>query len=51
MIFFDESQFMNDDHKVQYYTGLPSAKLLQHVFELVLPSLAHDINIIGDHLL
>jgi len=28
---------MSDDHKVQYYTGLPSAKLLQHVFELVIP--------------
>jgi len=28
---------MSDDHKVQYYTGLPSAKLLQHVCELVIP--------------
>ena len=37
MDFFDESYFTNDDHKVCYYTGLPSREMLLDVFELVIP--------------
>ena len=35
--FFNEEQFLNDDGKVLYYTGLPNGELLQNMFQLVVP--------------
>ena len=35
--FFDEQEFVKDDQKVKYYTGLPKGELLMEVFKLVIP--------------
>ena len=34
---FEEEQFVKDDGKVLYYTGLPNGDLLSRVFQLVIP--------------
>ena len=35
--FFDEEEFIKDDQKVKYYTGLSNGELLMEVFKLVVP--------------
>ena len=35
--FFDEEEFVKDDQKVKYYTGLSNGELLMEVFKLVVP--------------
>ena len=34
---FEEENFLKDDDKVLYYTGLPDGELLSNVFQLVSP--------------
>ena len=36
--FFAENNFLSDDAKVQYYTGLPNCELLLSTFEFVMKS-------------
>ena len=35
--FFDQEEFIKNDQKVKYYTGLPNGELLMEVFKLVVP--------------
>ena len=35
--FFDQEEFIKNDQKVKYYTGLPNRELLMEVFKLVVP--------------
>ena len=35
--FFDEEEFVKDNQKVKYYTGLSNGELLMEVFKLVVP--------------
>ena len=35
--FFNQEEFIKNDQKVKYYTGLPNRELLMEVFKLVVP--------------